>query len=232
MCTVQMMLNFRLPQRTKKWKWIVPDTEEIITSAQSLTLHTIKHSLFEWPCFTEHNLICPRTINMIQDRCSSWHGWRNTLSTIHHPASPTNVVQCQWAGLFFPVWATVINLCRYRCDSWHGKGDPAESHHAFPQSSKTHLSISHSPNQAKKKKYLVHEDLRRVISATLPCKWSQFWWSFFQGCCRVQGPTPPLHPRSKGGAQVTNCLPGGSWSTYGSVRWSGIRIWIHGYKKW
>lgn len=39
----------------------------------------------------------------------------------------------------------------------------------------------------------------------------------------MQGPTPPLHPQSKGGVPETNCPPSGSWSTCGSVMWSEIR---------
>lgn len=63
----------------------------------------------------------------------------------------------------------------------------------------------------------------RIISGMLPCKWSQFWWSFSPGCCPVQGPTPPPHPQSKGGVPETNCPPSGSWSTCGLVKWSEIR---------
>lgn len=106
---------------------------------------------------------------------------------------------------------------------------PGQDASCLPRVHKTHLSITHSSNQRKKNGTWASLG---VISAMLPCKWSQFWWNFFQGCCPVQGPTPPLHPRSKGGVQETDYLPGGSWSTYGSLRWSGIRKTCKAFDRW
>lgn len=87
-----------LTERTKKLS-TDPEKQEEITITQSLTQYTITHCYCEWPCLTEHTLICPTT---------TWFGTGapgGMVGEIKDPLHLLPVLPMLWLGSFSPVWA-------------------------------------------------------------------------------------------------------------------------------